>query len=199
MHDVQTTSTSGSRSRRSRRALTLREAAVWLLTFAGFPLGSVAARLVAGPVDGPVAALVGGFVSGAVLGAAQAWALGPHRPRPVAWVLATALGLAAGLAVGAAAVGYATDLGPLVVQGAICGGAVGLAQAVVLRRNRILAVAWPIYLTGAWALGWAITTSIGVEVDLQFTVFGSAGAITVAALTLVLPATLNRTRQENRS
>ncbi len=43
-----------------------------------------------------------------------------------------------------------------------------------------------------WAAGWAITTSIGVEVDEQFTVFGSSGAITVTALTVVLPLALRR-------
>ena len=44
----------------------------------------------------------------------------------------------------------------------------------------------------AWAAGWAVTTSIGIEVDEQFTVFGSSGAIVVTALTAVLPIALNR-------
>ena len=41
-------------------------------------------------------------------------------------------------------------------------------------------------------------TSIGVDVDEQFTVFGSGGAITVAALTLVLPYALNRNKETTR-
>ena len=41
-----------------------------------------------------------------------------------------------GLGVGAAAVGYGTSLGDLVVQGALCGLAVGGAQGFVLRRLR---------------------------------------------------------------
>jgi hypothetical protein len=53
-------------------------------------------------------------------------------------------------------------------------------------------VAWPPALAAIWAIGWAVTTFIGVHVDLQFTVFGSAGAIVVTALTAVLPLTLNR-------
>ena len=33
-----------------------------------------------------------------------------------------------------------------------------------------------------WALGWTVTTSIGVDVERQYVVFGSAGAIAVTAL-----------------
>ena len=55
-------------------------------------------------------------------------------------------------------------------------------------------------LSAAWALGWTITTAVGVEVGEQFTVFGSSGAVTVTALTLVLPYLLNRAAStENRS
>ena len=41
-----------------------------------------------------------------------------------------------------------------------------------------------------WALGWAITASIGVDVETQYTVFGSSGAVVVTALTAVLPVLL---------
>jgi hypothetical protein len=187
-------------SRPHRIRLSLRSTVLWMLTFAGFPLGSVAARLVAGPIDGPLPALLGGLVNGLVIGGAQAWALGRTRPSPLAWVLATGLGLSIGLWLGAGAVDYGTDLGSLVVQGAISGLLVGVGQAAVLfRRIGPVAMAWPVFLAGAWALGWAITVAVGVEVDLHFTVFGSSGAITVTALTLVLPATLSRTSQEDQS
>jgi hypothetical protein len=43
-----------------------------------------------------------------------------------------------------------------------------------------------------WALGWLVTTSIGVAVDQQFIVFGSSGALVVTALTAVLPLVLTR-------
>jgi hypothetical protein len=43
-----------------------------------------------------------------------------------------------------------------------------------------------------WAAGWAVTTTAGIGVDDQFTVFGSSGALIVTALTLVLPFALNR-------
>ena len=102
MPDIQTPHRTGP-------ALTLRTAAAWMVTFAGFPLGSVAAGLIAGPVDGPVAALAGGFITGAVIGGLQAWGLGHNRPPALQWVLATALGLMLGLWAGAGLVGFATD------------------------------------------------------------------------------------------
>lgn len=111
----------------------------------------------------------------------------------------TATGFMVGLGIGAATVGYATGLGSLVIQGAICGLAVGVAQALVRRiRIGLLTLAWRPALAAIWAIGWAVTTSIGVQVDLQFTVFGSAGAIVVTGLTAVLPLTLNRYRDVAR-
>jgi hypothetical protein len=109
----------------------------------------------------------------------------------------TATGFMVGLGIGAATVGYATGLGSLVIQGAICGLAVGVAQALVRRiRIGLLTLAWRPALAAIWANGWAVTTSIGVQVDLQFAVFGSAGAIVVTGLTAVL--TLNRYRDVAR-
>ena len=146
----------------------------WMASFAGFPLGGFTAFLLVGPVDSLGAALLGGFVTGALLGAVQAWALGRARPRPVVWVLATAVGLAAGLALGADLVGYGTELVDLVLQGAVTGVVVGAAQAAVLLRPLgALALAWPVLLGGIWAVGWAVTTAAGIDVGQQFTVFGS--------------------------
>src|SRR5262245_12055194 len=165
----------------------------WMVTFVGFPLGAVAARLIAGPIDDTLAACVGGLVSGAVLGAVQSWGFGPTRPSVLRWTAATAVGLMVGLAVGANVVEFATGAGAMVVQGAVCGLAVGAAQGLVLRhRNAALAVGWPLALGLVWAAGWAITAAVGVQVDEQFTVFGSSGAIVVAAATTVLPLALDR-------
>ena len=165
----------------------------WMVSFTGFPLGGLTAHLVVGPVDGPAAAIVGGLITGVILGAIQWWGLGPARPRPAPWIGATGLGLLAGLTVGAAAVDHGTGIGALAVMGAISGLAVGVAQAVVLRaRLGVRVLAWPPVVAGAWALGWTITTAVGVDVDARWTVFGSGGAITVTALTAVLPLVLNR-------
>ena len=172
----------------------------WLPTFLGFPLGGLAAELIAGPVDTLLAALAGGAITGAVLGAVQGWGLRLRAPDARNWVIATALGLSAGLTVGASAVGFGTSTGDLVVQGAFCGLAVGAAQSVVL--HGVLgrsAALWPPALGAAWALGWAITSSIGVDVETQYTVFGSSGALAVTALTVVLPLRLAGRPEERRT
>jgi hypothetical protein len=170
-----------------------RTIARWAVSFVGFPLGGLAAMTLVGPVGSAASALAGGLLTGAVLGAAQGWALRAKGRSLAAWSAATAVGLGAGLVVGAAAVSYGTGLGDLVVQGAVSGAAVGIAQAVLLRRRLgALALAWPAYLAVVWAIGWTITTSIGVEVDERFTVFGSSGAVVVAILTSVLPLVLAR-------
>ena len=176
--------TSGSRAESVRVALR------WLASFAGFPLGGFAAMLLVGPVDSLVPAVLGGLVTGSVLGAVQAWALRADRRTTAAWVVATAVGLAAGLGLGTGIVDFRTGLADLALQGAVSGALVGLAQAVALRRLGALAAAWPAYLAAVWALGWTVTTSIGIQVEDQFTVFGSAGAVTVTALTSVLPLAL---------
>jgi hypothetical protein len=162
-----------------------------LVSFLGFPIGGYASYLLIGPVDSLIPSLLGGLLTGAVLGALQAWALGPSRPSTTRWVIATALGLMVGLGVGAAVVGYQTTLTALVVQGAVTGFAVGAAQALVLapRLGRV-ALVWPAALTIIWAVGWAVTYAFGIQVDEQFTVFGSSGAVVVTALTAALPLIL---------
>lgn len=177
----------------TRRPTLLATTARWMVTFLGFPLGGFVAGLIVGPVDGPVPAILGGLIAGAILGAVQLWGLGRQRPGAVPWIAVTAVGMALGLGIGAAAIDYSTELSALVVQGAITGLLVGSAQAaVLLPRLGRLAFAWPPALAALWAAGWAISTSIGIRVDEQFIVFGSSGAIVVTALTAVLPITLHR-------
>ena len=177
-----------------------RTIARWMVSFAGFPAGGLAAMVLTGPVDSTASAIAGGLVTGAVLGAVQAWAMRADRRLVAAWVVATAVGLAIGLAGGASLVGFSTGLTDLAVQGAISGAAVGLAQAVVLwPRTGPIALAWPAYLAVVWAVGWTVTTVIGVSVADQFTVFGSGGALVVALLTTVLPVILNARRSAQRS
>ncbi len=100
-----------------------------------------------------------------------------------------------GLTGGAALVGYRTDLGSLVLQGAVSGAVVGIAQGILLLpRVGALAFAWPLFLGGTYAVGWAVTTSAGIDVDQQFTIFGSSGALVAGLLTAVLPMALDRSR-----
>ena len=163
----------------------------WMISFAGFPLGGLAAMLLTGPMVSTTSALSGGLVTGAVLGLVQAWAMRADRRLRLAWVVATAVGLAVGLVAASQVVNFATGLSDLALQGVLSGGAVGLAEAVVLwpRIGRI-ALAWPAYLAGVWAVGWTVTTLIGVKVSDQFIVFGSSGALVAALLTAVLPVGL---------
>jgi hypothetical protein len=164
-----------------------------MVSFLGYPLGGYAAYLLVGRVESLGPALAGGLLTGVVLGAMQVWALGQARPHLIPWVTATAVGLMAGVAMGAALVDYQTDVGSLVIQGAVSGAAVGLAQAVVLvPQLGALAAAWSLYLSGTFALGWATTTWAGIDVDQQFTIFGSSGALLATLLTAVLPLALTR-------
>lgn len=177
----------------SRRPFFQRTIPRWMVSFAGFPLGGFAAFLLLGPVDSLGSALAGGLLTGAILGAVQAWALGPAQPRRPAWIVATAMGMGAGLALGASLVDFRVGLDDLVQQGAVCGAVVGLAQAVVLvRLVGIRAFAWPIALSVIWAIAWAVSTAIGIQVDDRYTIFGSSGALVATALTLVLPVLLQR-------
>ena len=179
------TSTQTSSSRRLGRAL---------ITFAAFPIGASAARLAVGAVDAPAPALAGGLIAGAVIGLGQALGSSGRLPR-TRWTFATSLGMAAGLTAGAAAVDYDTSLGALATMGAITGASVGAAQAAAWGTSLAPAAraAWAALIPALWALGWTVTTAIGVNVDLQWVVFGSAGAIVAAAgfaggLELLAPA-----------
>jgi hypothetical protein len=149
----------------------------WLLTAFAFPPAGYVGHLIAGAVDSPAPALVGGVVTGAAIGAAQ-WALLRHRAISVRWVLATAVGLAVGVTVGAAAVSYRTDITSLAVAGAVAGLAVGAAQATQLTGSRSQ---WTVLTAALWALGWSVTTAAGVDVEEQYVVFGILGSLSVAA------------------
>jgi hypothetical protein len=165
----------------------------WIGSFIGFPLGGLAASVIVGPVNSGLTAIAGGLLTGAVLGAAQAVGLGLVGTVALRWIVATSVGFGTGLGIGATAVGFATSLQDLLVQGAISGLLVGVLQAVLLRKSLgFLALSWPPAVAAFWALGWFITTSVGVRVDQQWTVFGAAGAITVTVLTAVLPTIIAR-------
>lgn len=182
--------TSATRTRTDKPWL---RTAGWVGTFIGFPLSGLAASILVGPVNSGLTAIVGGLLTGAVLGAVQAVGLGLRGTAILRWITATSVGLSAGLGIGASAVGFATSLQDLLVQGAMSGLFVGVSQALLLRRSvGPLALWWPPTLAAFWAIGWFITTSVGVQVDEQWTVFGAAGAITVTALTAILPTLIAR-------
>jgi hypothetical protein len=158
---------------------------LWTAGFLAFPIAGVLAEALTGRVNDFGSALVGGMVAGAVIGTGQ-WLVARRLLDPRTWIPATALAMGIGLAVGAWVVGYGTSLGELALVGAITGIPLGAAQAYVLRDRLANAWVWAAAMPLLWALGWTVTTAIGVGVDSQFYVFGASGAITFMALSGVL-------------
>jgi hypothetical protein len=162
----------------------------WVAVALAFPVAGYIGWAIGGRVDSVVPALIGGAITGAGLAAVQWWAAKGALGRPVAWIIASAAAYAAGLAAGAALVGYETGLGSLALVGLISGGSLGAAQGLVLARQdkRRLGAAWGAAMPVLFALAWVATTLIGVSVENQFTVFGAAGAITFTLLSGLLLA-----------
>ncbi len=152
----------------------------WLLTALAFPPSGLIAHLVAGRVDSVPAAVLNGVIAGTGIGAGQ-WALLRHRRVNQIWIAATAVGLAIGLAAGAALVSYETDITSLAVMGAVTGLGVGIAQGATLANVR-RTIGWIAANTVLWALGWTITTAGGIDVGQQWAVFGAYGCLTLAIL-----------------
>jgi hypothetical protein len=170
----------------------------WVAVAVAFPIAGLIGWTIGGHVDAVDAALVGGALTGAGLGAVEWWAAKGALGRPAAWISASTVGYAAGLAAGAALVGYDTDLGALALMGLISGAALGGAQGVVLAKQgrRGLAVPWALAMPVIFALGWCASTGIGVDVDEQFTVFGAAGAVVFTLLSGLLLARFMPAREQ---
>ena len=162
----------------------------WVAVALAFPVAGYMGWLVGGRVDAVDAALVGGALTGAGLSAVQWWAAKGALGRPVAWIGSSAVGYAAGLAAGAALVGYDTDLGALALMGLVSGAALGVAQGLVLARHgrRAVALPWAAAMPLLFALGWSVASVTGIGVDDQFTIFGAGGALLFTLLSGLLLA-----------
>ena len=158
---------------------------LWTVGFLAFPIAGILADAVTGRINDFSSALVGGMVAGAVIGTGQ-WLVARRLLEAQTWIPATALAMGIGLAIGAWVVGYGTSLGELVLMGAITGIPLGAAQAYLLRDRLANAWVWAAAVPLLWALGWTVSTFIGVSVDNQFAIFGASGAITFMALSGVL-------------
>ena len=170
----------------------------WVAVALAFPIAGHIGWTVGGRVDAVDAALVGGALTGAGLGAVQWWAADGALGRPAAWIGASAVGYAVGLAAGAALVGYDTDLGSLAVMGLVSGAVLGAAQGLVLAREgrRGLALPWALAMPVLFALGWCVASVTGIGVDDQFTVFGAAGAVLFMLLSGLLLARFTPARTQ---
>ncbi len=168
---------------------------LWLWPVAilvGFPIGGFVADLIVDGVDSVGAAIAGGVIAGAIIGAAQWFAL--RQWVSWLWIPATSVGMALGLAAGAALADYGIDRGDVLLIGAATGVGVGVAQALVLARRRIPgAFWWAVANPAGWAIGWLVTSYvITTNVDERFTNFGAGGALVYGLLTWLLLAVLFR-------
>ena len=170
---------------RDQHRFNLKAWLLWTAGFLAFPIAGALATAVTGRINDFSSALVGGMVAGAVIGTGQ-WLVARRLLDAQTWIPATALAMGIGLLVGAWVVGYGTSLGELVLMGAITGIPLGVAQAYLLRDRVANAWVWAAAMPLLWALGWTVSTFIGVSVDNQFAVFGASGAITFMALSGVL-------------
>ena len=161
----------------------------WLVSFVGFPLGGLLVMPLT--IDGIPSALAGGALAGAVLGAVQ-WACGRPLGLTRSWIVATSAGMGLGSGLAALVVGTDPELSRLMLFGAVAGAVVGAAQGLSLTRRPLPVALWAAAVAGAWAAGWAVTTSIGVDVERGFIVFGSSGAVVATLLLgLALPVVLS--------
>ena len=170
---------------RDQHRFNLKAWLLWTAGFLAFPIAGALATAVTGRINDFSSALVGGMVAGAVIGTGQ-WLVARRLLEAQTWIPATALAMGIGLAIGAWVVGYGTSLGELALMGAITGIPLGVAQAYLLRDRVANAWVWAAAMPLLWALGWTVSTFIGVSVDNQFAVFGASGAITFMALSGVL-------------
>jgi hypothetical protein len=171
-----TTASTGER----RTGTSLRPWYTWWLTILAFPVAGEIAYLIAGRVDSVSPAVLGGLIAGAGIGAAQ-WALLRRRGVNPIWMLATAVGFAAGLTVGSAVASYRTDISSLAVMGVITGLAIGVAQGATFANTKRMLL-WSVATAALYTLGWCATTLGGISVDKQFMVFGLYGAISSIVL-----------------
>jgi hypothetical protein len=165
---------------------------LWIAAgFGAFPLAGLAARAI-GSIDGLVMAFAAGAIAGAVIGAAQ-WLVLRGMGIDTRWIVATASGLAVGMAVGVAAFGYGTGTGDLAAVGAVSGLGIGIAQWPLLYDHVRASAVWMPAIAGLWALGWTGSTGLGVDLTTErWVVFGIFGAVTVAVLSGALLWLLRR-------
>jgi hypothetical protein len=154
----------------------------WGATLLAFPIAGLAARAVAGPVDEVWTAMLAGAVAGAVIGSAQ-WLALRRIGADARWIAATGVGLALGLGLGFAIFDYGDTVGDMWIVGALSGAGIGMAQWWLLRGMvGSLAWLWVPATAVVWALGWTVTTAIGVDPDDRWANPGLSGAATITVL-----------------
>lgn len=164
----------------------------WIPTFLAFPLAGLVTVATVGPLTSPALGALGGLLAGAVVGAGQWLALrglGVAR----AWWLATAVATSLGTALGVVLTDAGTSTGELALRGLVTGAAVGLGQALAVRRPALPAIAWTLTTSIAWGVGWWVTSRVIVDAERGYTTFGASGALLATLITgVALPLVLGR-------
>jgi hypothetical protein len=161
----------------------LRFFGLWAVVFFSFPLAGLAANWATGGITDVGRALLGGAIAGLILGAAQYAVLRMVLPISAVWVIATAIGLALGLAAGTLSFGAEVDNSSVLLRALVTGGILALAQAAVLLPLGLFAALWAVVVALAWPVAWWVTRSIGVDLSPRWAVFGASGAIVFQILT----------------
>ena len=190
-----TRTTAGPDEQRTPRPSEAKTFFTWIgLCLLGIPLAGYLGWGVAGHVDGVMPALIGGALTGAGIGFAQWLLLRRVLGIGPGWIVATSVGLALGLAVGALVVGYETTTTQLAIMGAIQGAFVGIAQGMLLRKKFSLWHVWMVAMPVFFSIAWVVTDGV-IDSGQQFTVFGASGAVVFAILSgLLLLAGIRRDR-----
>ena len=157
----------------------------WMLAFLGIPVGGYIAFELVGPVEGVVSGAMAGALAGVVIGAAQWLVLRRFMDVGMAWVVATAVGVATGDALGAWLTAAGTEIRDLLVVGLVTGVAVGFSQWMLLKGHVPAANLWVPVATAAWPVGWAVTWAAGIDVERGYAMFSASGALVFAAITVV--------------
>lgn len=165
----------------------------WIIAFLAFPpAGLLAVTLIGGGMDNAIEGLAGGFIAGLVIGGGQYLALrGTSLGRPI-WILATGIGLGAGVGLAAALFGTSTVVNDIVLRAPVTGLALGIAQWLVMRRSVRFSLAWVPLLAALFPAAWFVTAQvITTSVNQSFVIFGASGAllfqiVTGAALWVLL-------------
>ncbi len=146
----------------------------WMVTFLGFPIGGGVAYLLVRSMEGIAKPTIGGLVTGLVLGVAQWIVLRQVMALSGWWIVATGIGLAAGLALSVALSGTSIELRPLIVRAVLTGCLLGIVADIGLSRGEV--GPWTGMFGGAtfpWTLG--VSALLGVWLMASPDIFKSVG------------------------
>jgi hypothetical protein len=159
----------------------------WIVALIAYPIGGYIGFVVGGPAATVPAAAISGLVTGAFVGLAQGLAVKLPPQELALWTVGTAVALSVALGATTAAIGQISSSAEAVGVGAVSGFLIGAAQAALLFRERMSSAAvWVVASGVAWAVGWFVTTGIGVSTATGWPVYGLSGALASQVITAVV-------------